>query len=201
MEGAFDEGRRLIGESHAELVELGMPHTVSADLISVADIEVIAGDLGAAEPILRRCLAEVEALGARFSAANAAWRLAHVLVQTGRDDEAEQLLARTADVEAGEYVDVWRHALAATIAARRGDALSADDALRAAEARMIGVDGIGLLADALLQLADACELLGRPADAVGYLDRAARIAHELGYLVCEGRALERLDALRSTSGR
>ena len=199
MEGASDEARELLAESHAALSELAIPHVVASDLIAVADIELIAGDLASAEPILRECLARLEELGARFSETNAAWRLALVLVQTGRDDEAEELLERTADVEAGEFVDIWRHALSATIAAHRGQGERAALSLKAADERMDGLDEIGLLADALIQLAEADTLIGRTPAAEKHLEHAARIAHALGYSVCERRARERLEALRATA--
>ena len=53
----------------------------------------------------------------------------------------------------------------------------------------------GMHADALLQAAEASELIGRTADAVDRLRRAAEIAERLGYVVAERAARERLAAL------
>jgi hypothetical protein len=195
MEGAFDEGRALMAESHAIIEDLGLRQAAAADSISLADVEIIAGDLDAAERLLRAGLAEIDAAGDRFSAVNAAWRLALVLARRGQDDEAERVLERTADLDAGVWVEVWRLVLAATLAARRGQSTKAEELLRASESLMQGMLDSGLHADALLQGAETSELLGRTADAVDRLRRAAEIARRLGYVVAERTARERLAAL------
>ena len=56
----------------------------------------------------------------------------------------------------------------------------------------------GMEADALLQGAEASELMGRTEDAVDRLRRAAEIARRLGYVVAERTARERLAALGNT---
>ena len=43
MEGAFDEARALVAENHAIIEALGLPQTAAADLIAIADIEILAG--------------------------------------------------------------------------------------------------------------------------------------------------------------
>ncbi len=195
MEGAFDEGRALLAEGHALIEDLGLRQTSAADSIAVADVEIMAGDLDAAERLLRDGLAELDAVGDRFSAANAAWRLALVLARSGQDDEAERFLERTAGFAAGEWVEVWRLVLGATLAARRGQSAKAKQLLRKSEGLMRDLDAGGMQADALLQAAEASELTGRAADAVDPLRRAAEIARRLGYVVAERTARERLAAL------
>jgi tetratricopeptide (TPR) repeat protein len=195
MEGAFDEGRALMAESHAIIEELGLRQTGAADSIALADVEIIAGDLEAAERFLRSGVAELEAVGDRFSAVNAAWRLALVLARTGRDDEAERFLERAADLDAGEFAEIWRLVLGATLAARRGESTKAEEQLRESDLFMSYLSESGMEADALLQGAEASELMGRTADAVDRLRRAAEIARRLGYVVAERTARERLAAL------
>ena len=94
-----------MAESHAIIEELGLRQTGAADSIALADVEIIAGDLEAAERFLRSGLAELEAVGDRFSTVNAAWRLALVMTRTGQDDEAERFLERAADLDAGEFAE------------------------------------------------------------------------------------------------
>ena len=195
MEGAFDEGRALMAESHAIIEELGFRRSAAADSIALADIEIIAGELDAAERLLRDGLAELEEVGDRFSAANARWRLALVLARRGQDGEAVRILERVADVDAGEWVEVWRLVIGATLAARRGQSTEADRLLRESESLMQDLFEIGLQADVLLQAAEVCELLGRTADAVDRLRRSAEIASRLEYVVAERAARERLAAL------
>jgi tetratricopeptide (TPR) repeat protein len=194
-EGAFDEGRSLVAESHALIEDLGLRQTAAADSIALADVEIMAGDLDAAERFLRGGLAELDAVGDRFTAVNAAWRLALVLTRSGRDDEAEPFLERAAEFEAGEWVEVWRLVLGATLAARRGQGTKAAELLRESESLMHGMFEDGMHADALLQAAEASELIGRTADAVDRLSRAAEIARRLGYTVTERTARERLAGL------
>ena len=161
----------------------------------------MAGDLDSAERFLRGGLAELEVVGDRFSAANAAWRLALVLTRRGQDDEAERFLQRAADPETGDWVAVWRLVLGATLAARNGRSADAEELLRESESLMQRLFEIGMHADALLQAAEASELIGRTADAVDRLRRAAEIAGRLGYVVAERTARERLAALGASASR
>jgi tetratricopeptide (TPR) repeat protein len=195
MEGAFDEGRSLMVESHALLEDLGLRQSAAADSIALADVEIMAGDLDTAERFLRGGLAALDDFGDRFSAANAAWRLALVLARKGQDDEAEKFLEHAAESEAGEWVEVWRLVLQATLAARRGHSARAAQLLRESESLMGRLYEGGMQADALLQAAEASELMGRTADAVDRLRRAGEVARRLGYVVAERTARERLGAL------
>jgi tetratricopeptide (TPR) repeat protein len=195
MEGAFDEGRALMAEGHALLEDLGLRQSAAADSIALADVEIIGGDLDAAERFLRVGLAELDAAGDRFTAVNAAWRLAFVLARRGQDDEADRLLERTAELDAGVWVEVWRLVLGATLAARRGESTKSEQLLRESESLMQSLFEIGMQADVLLQAAEASEQMGRTADAVDRLRRAAEIARRLGYVVAERTARERLVAL------
>jgi len=195
MEGAFDEARTLVAENHAIIEDLGLLQSAAADLIAVADVEILAGDLEAAERILREALDRLGGLHDRISAANAAWRLALVLLQDGRDDEAEILVEQSRDVDAGRFVHAWRCVLSATVAARRGEAERSLELLDAADRSLESLDESGMHADVFLQSAEALTALGRTADAADRLRRASGIAHRLGYIVAERRAEARLDEL------
>jgi len=195
MQGSFDEGRALVEEGHAILVDLGVPQTSTADLIAVADVEILAGEDAAAERILREALDGLDELGDLYSSANAAWRLSYVLLRGDRFDEAEEALARLADYEAGEFVHVWRCVLEATIAARRGDVGGAKGLIAQAD-RVLGKWGEGgEHADALVQAARATAFLGDVQDAADRLRRAAEMARRVGYHVTERRAEAKLAAL------
>jgi DNA-binding SARP family transcriptional activator len=195
MEGAFDQGRARMAESHAILEELGLRQAAAADSIALADVEFFAGDLDSAERLLRAGLAELDALGDRFSAVNAAWRLALILSRRGRDDEAETFLERAVEGHAGEWVDVWCVALAATLAARRGQTSKAEQLLRELDSLMQRLSQGGMHTDVLIQAAEASALIGRRPDAADRLRRAVESAQRLGYVVAERTARERLAAL------
>ncbi|MGE5273595.1 MAG: BTAD domain-containing putative transcriptional regulator [Verrucomicrobiota bacterium] len=188
MEGAFDEARVLVAENHAIIEELGLLQSAAADLIAVADVEILAGDLEAAERILHEALDRLGRLHDRVSTANAAWRLALVLLREGRDDEAEALLEQYGEADAGRFVHAWRCVLGATVAARRGEAERSLELLHAAERSLEPLDESGMHVDAFLQAADALTSLGRTADAADRLRRSAGIARRLGYVVAERRA-------------
>ena len=201
MEGAFDEGRALMAEGHALIEELGLRQTAAADSIALADVEIMAADLDRAERLLRAGLGELDAVGDRFSAANAAWRLGLVLTRRGRDSEAERYLERARELEAGDWVEVWCLLLGATLDARRGRSEDAEALLRESESLMRRLFESGMHADALLQAAEASELIDRTADAANLLHRAVEIAERLGYVVAERAARDRLAALGASASR
>ena len=196
MEGAFDEARALVAENHAIIDELGLPQTAAADLIAVADVEIAAGDLGAAERVLREAIDRLGALGDRFSAANAAWRLALVLVQQGRDEEARPLVAQAGAPDARGFVRLWHLLLDATLAARHGRRGRAATLLeqgdRELERIMESIPERGMHVDWHRQAAEVSELLGRHDEAAARLRRAAALAERLGYVVGAQAATERL---------
>jgi DNA-binding SARP family transcriptional activator len=197
MEGAFDEARALVAENHAILEGLGLPQTEAADLIAVAEVEILAGKLDSAERLLREALDRLDAAGAHFGAVNAAWRLALVLVRQGRDDEAEPFLERAGSAYGGDFVQVWRLVLGATIAARRGESERAATLLEDGDRALAGLAESGVLVDVLLQAAEASELLGREEDASARLRRAAELGERLGYVVGRRAAAERLAAIEA----
>lgn len=199
MEGRFDEARRLAAESNAIFAEAGLRQNAAADLINVADVEIIAGDLEAAEAILRDAIERLDALDDGFSMLNAAWRLALVLARRGREDEAAAFLARVDEVDAGLAVATWRDIVAATLAARKGEAESARRLLDRMD-ELLMRSTAALVADMLLQSADASELLGDRPGAVRHLERAASIAADLGYVVAERHARNRLASLGAGAG-
>jgi hypothetical protein len=194
MEGRFDEARALAAEGHEVFEDAALPQMAAADLIQVADIEIMAGDLDAAEPILRRSVERLDAVNDPFSLVNAAWRLALVLVGQGRDDEAEHFLERAGETDAGLAVRVWRQVIEATIQARRGNAERARVLLAEVEEDLARED-IGLVADMCVQAAEAATLANLAPQAATYLQHAIDIAARLGYRVTEARARERLAEL------
>ena len=200
MQASFDEARALVAENHAIIVDLGLPQTETADLIAAADVEIMAGEDEEAERILREALDGLDRLGDRYSEANAAWRLAYVLVRSDRVDEAEALLARPAGFEPGEYVRSWRAVLGAAIAARRGDASAVDRLVAEADRVLAGWFEGGEYADALVQTARAKALVGQVEDAAGRLRRAVEMARRVGYTVTEREAAAELAALGTPAG-
>jgi hypothetical protein len=120
-----------------------------------------------------------------------------VLVRQGRDDEAEPFLERAGSAYGGDFVQVWRLVLGATIAARRGESERAATLLEDGDRALDGLAESGVLVDVLVQAAEASELIGRKEDASARLRRAAELAERLGYVVGRRAAAERLAAIEA----
>jgi tetratricopeptide (TPR) repeat protein len=191
QQGDFADARRLVLEAHATLEGLGLHQAQAAHMIARADVERLAGDLSAAEQLLRSGYERMRAFGDRHSTANAAWRLALVLSQTGRDEESERF-TRVAEetVPHGFWVDVWWNVIRAGVGARAGRHEEADDLLRTALSLADSWDETGMVADVWIEAAGVLRDLGREAEADDRLERAAQLSQRLGYTVSEGRARE-----------
>ena len=152
MQGDFEEGRRLELEARAILVELGLRHDVAAQSIARAEVEILADDFGAAEEILRDGYEQLQEFGEKHATANVAWRLALVLMRTGRDDEAEPF-TRVAEETTphGFWVDVWWRVLRSGIAARAGRLEEADGLLGTALAMIDGFGETGMRVDSWIE--------------------------------------------------
>jgi len=120
--GRIDPARRLIGVARATLEELGLVHGLLETELFAGIVELVAGDLDAADRSLRTAHDGLHALGAEADAARAAALLARVCVARDAFDEADDLAAE-AERLAGDDLHTaiaWRGARAA-ILAQRGD--------------------------------------------------------------------------------
>jgi tetratricopeptide (TPR) repeat protein len=188
MRGGFEEARDLVRQNLAILLELGDRNAAAAHSISIAEVEIMAGNLAVAEEILRRGYDDVSALGDLKAKANAAWRLADVLCRLERDDEAESFVRVAADWAPGGWVEIWWRAIQAGIEARRGCRDEAGRLFDEALDRMWQWGESGMHADALLELATTARTLGDPETAIELVARSAAIAEHLGYTVALERA-------------
>ncbi len=93
MSGRFDEAVRVAEHSLAILDELAQVGTLVNGRTYLAWVHRLSGDLPAAEAVLRRGLAEAVAVGDRSLESFVSCRLAEVLVNQDRFDEAEGPLA------------------------------------------------------------------------------------------------------------
>ncbi|HMN97922.1 MAG TPA: adenylate/guanylate cyclase domain-containing protein [Miltoncostaeaceae bacterium] len=170
MDGRFADARRLASKAMEDLDDLGQHLMRGAGTQGLAWIELMAGDLGAAEAALRKGLAGMEAVGdLGYGCTNAAM-LGHVLLLQGRPEEAAvqaESSRRTATDDDFFTQALWRR-VAARLAALDGDrsgAALAEEASRLAAETDWGWFRAGTLVD----LAEVRSLEGRrgPAAAVG----------------------------------
>src|SRR4026209_1331384 len=161
MRGDFDKARATYTLVQTLLEELGGYVAASGSLES-AQIEILAGDLDAAEAALRRDYQALEAMGERYVLSSVAGLLARVLYEQGRYDEAEEPSQTVENLSSSEDIDaqaLWR-GVRAKVLARRGE--SAEARRRAEE--MLALrrqsESPDLEAEALADLAEVERLNG-----------------------------------------
>lgn len=135
MAGQVDRARLESGTARDMLEELGHSVFSASTSTETARIELLAGDLNAAEQLLRRDNAALDALGETFLRSTVTGLLARVLVLRGDADEAERFAADAQRLAAPDDVEaqvLWRAALGRrrALQGRLDDALAlADEAV------------------------------------------------------------------------
>ncbi len=180
MRGDFEEARALAAAARRTYRELGLRLAVAGLTQVSGPLELLAGDLEAAEQELREGLEIIEPVG---SVGYQAALLADVLLRRGAADEAERLasLAQTeaADDNIAAQV-VWRGVKARLDA----DPRLAEEAVGVADL----TDALNLRADALVNLAESLRLAGAPDQATDALQRAVQLYEQKGNVVGAARA-------------
>jgi tetratricopeptide (TPR) repeat protein len=177
MDGDFEEARRMSQRERQLLLDLGPSAVAFATSLNSSRVEVLAGDLAAAEAYLRRDDEDLERLGETYFRSTVVGKLANVVALQERADEAIRLseigeaLAGADDLEAQI---LWRIARARSLA----------QIDRSHEATELGREAVELatktaspvyLADASTALGDALSSAGLDADAVSAYGRAVEL--------------------------
>jgi class 3 adenylate cyclase/tetratricopeptide (TPR) repeat protein len=180
MRGDFEEARALAAGARQTYRELGLRLAVAGLTQVSGPLELLAGNLEAAEQELREGLEIMEPVG---SVGYQAALLANVLLRRGAADEAERL-ASIAQTEAADdniaAQVVWRGVKARLDA----DPLLAEEAVEVAEL----TDDLNLRADALVNLAESLRLADAPDQAADALQRAVALYEQKGNIVGAARA-------------
>lgn len=156
MRGDFPAARAAYRAARQMLAELGPGVLAASTALNSARVEWLARDLVAAEGELRRDHAALEAMGERFLRSSVAARLAAILLDAGRADEAAVYAAQAEELAANDDIEgqaLWR-SVRARLHARAGEApvalrrvAEAVDLLRPTESPV-------LLADALVDVGE-----------------------------------------------
>ncbi|MEO8510790.1 MAG: adenylate/guanylate cyclase domain-containing protein [Chloroflexota bacterium] len=189
MLGETERARDMSAESLSMLEELGAGVLSSATSLNSSTVELLAGDLEAAERQLRRDYDALSQLGERFLLSSVAGSLGRVVYQRDRFEDAEALAMIVEGLAAADDVDaqaLWRSVLGMCLA-RRGEI---DDGVRlAAEAVELrrGTDALVLLAEALTDLAEALRFAGRDDEVRALRSEALELYERKGDIVSAGR--------------
>jgi hypothetical protein len=175
MSGDFPRGRELVAEGLDMIAGLGFSLRAAMSSQEAFYVEMLAGDLDAAERIARDAVAILERMGERSYLSSAAALLAHALTGLDQLDEAERFSRASEDAAARDDAFsqvLWRSARA-KIRAHGGSLAEAEALGRDAVALSEETDLLNTRGDTLADYAEVLSLAGRRLDATAALERAA----------------------------
>jgi class 3 adenylate cyclase/tetratricopeptide (TPR) repeat protein len=174
FQGKFEEARAMLSRALAIAEDLGLTALVaSTQGFAVAPVEMLAGDLPAAERALRTCVELLQSKGELAAASTAVAVLADVLYRMGRLGEALDATRRSEEWSAPDDMASqmkWRSARAKVLASQ--DHL--DDAVHLSReaVEMAAASDFGWRGDEALSAAEVFRLAGLTAEALA----AARVS-------------------------
>ena len=187
--GRFDEARDRLERSKAICRELGIAYGLAEAHMAGAEMEMLAGDVDAAERELRAAIGVATDMGASRYVALYRTKLAHVLVAQGRDDDALAELEQARDPH-GDAAQ-WKVARARVLA-RRGETEEAVALAREAVASGTASDDITAHAEILVSFAEVLRAHGDLIGATAALDEAVGLHEEKGNVLPAERCRELL---------
>jgi DNA-binding SARP family transcriptional activator len=202
----FDTARELVRSAGETLDELGLVAAAQTYCTAVrAEIELLAGDLEAAERILRALCAELERANDLSHLASRASDLAEALVELGSYDEADEwthVAERHAALDDHNAQMMWRP-IRARLHARRGDFVIAEQLAREAVKLAEASDDLNRRAKAQRDLGEVLHLAGDDDESRRAIERALDLYEKKGNLVGVAMARSQLigDDLNTVQAR
>jgi tetratricopeptide (TPR) repeat protein len=199
MRGNFARARALAASADAAAADFGQKLWLAAGGMALWEIEMLAGDLSAAERAVRRSCELLEELGEVGLRSTAAGRLAASLYALARLDEAHEWsetaegLAPTGDVSSQM---LWRQVRAGVLG-RRGHHAEAVELACEAVALAEETDMLNDHANALADLGEIYVAAGRAGEGHARLEQALALYEQKGNLVAVDRAGRRLEELKA----
>jgi class 3 adenylate cyclase/tetratricopeptide (TPR) repeat protein len=196
MAGEFDAADALLAQAHELLAEVGvtMESVVSHEEVLV---DILKGDLQAAQELLRTGYVSLEAMGERGVLSMTAALLSRIALERADLDEALAWAQRTSALAAsGDTAAqvIWR-GVQARVLALRGNPDEAGRLASEGVALAERTDHETLVGDALLDLADVLWRAGRTEEAAASAHRALACYESKGNAVSAARARGLLDNL------
>jgi predicted ATPase len=196
IDGRFAIARELIAASNATYADLGLTLYVASSEHE-AVVELVAGNPTAAERSARAAYRALEEMGERAFRSTMAASLAIVILEQGRDEEAEDFAKLSAELAAsGDLLTQirWRR-VRARVLARRAEIQSAEALAREALAIAEATDFVNDRADALVDLSHVLEASRRCDDAVAAASEALHLYELKGNVVATAATRTRLNEL------
>ena len=203
MRGNIDEARALYRGSRAKLEELGWTFLAAQTSYDSGPIEMLAGDLDAAEAELRRDFAAFERMGETNYISTTAALLAEVLYRQGSYVEAHRYTEISEDLASHDDVTSqfrWR-AVRAKVLAHGGSVAEAEAMARQAVEMISGSDEINSRAEAWMDLAEVLRIAGRHAEATAAARTALGLFEAKGNIVSAARARSTVGELEALGVR
>jgi tetratricopeptide (TPR) repeat protein len=197
MQGRFEEGRELLARARSMLEELGRPIDLATLAFWSGPLELLAGDLEAAERELGAACEVLEAAGEKGWLSTMSAFRAWVLDGLRRLDAAEDAVRVSREAATSDDYNaqaMWRSG-GAKILARRGQFDEAERLGREAVAWIDGSDELNNQAEVRKDLAEVFRLADRPAEAREVLSEALARYEQKGNEVMTDRTRVLLDEL------
>jgi tetratricopeptide (TPR) repeat protein len=190
LRGDFDVARDLAGRATTIYDELGFAVAAATSSGVAGMIELLRGDLEAAESLYRNSCENLDRLDQSAYLATFASGLAEALYEQGAYTEAERWAQKAREHSGPRDLSAefsWRSILARAVA-QRGAVEEAE--LLALEARDLveGTDALNQRGNVLLSLAEVLRLAGRTRDAAAVVDAALAAFTTKGNTVSSARA-------------
>jgi class 3 adenylate cyclase/tetratricopeptide (TPR) repeat protein len=175
--GRFADARTAAGRSRSLLTASGARFDLARSAQSAGEIELAAGDPGAAERCFREGYDALRAMGERGYCSSIAGRLAEALYRQGRLDEAQQMTEQTQSIAEphDDHAQVQWRKVRAKLLARRGQFPAARQLLAEAEALMSPTTNMPERADIMVAIAEVNQLAGDRDQAAASLHAALQI--------------------------
>jgi tetratricopeptide (TPR) repeat protein len=178
MEGSFDRARELAARGITMLEELRLPARVARAAQEAWRVEMLAGNVDAAERQIRLGYDLLVELGEKYLRSTVGGLLGQTLYDLGRYEEAEQLARESQELATADDVDtqaLWR-CLLSKLVARRGAFEEGETLAREAIDILAPTDAVLLQFLAFLDLAEVLQLAGRTDEAMAAVGEALKLA-------------------------
>jgi tetratricopeptide (TPR) repeat protein len=194
LQGDGSSARQLANRARSIYADMGLMVLLHRTTSVLSLIELLVGDLPAAERGLREAYDVLDETGETGFLSTVTSILADVLCEQGKMDEASALARRALELSAPDDIDPLTRAktVLAVALAREGKADEAEAMARDAVESCRATDLIMILADALRRQGQVLHVSGKEDDAVRVLKQAIAAYEQKGNIVMAARVRDSL---------